>query len=559
MWSLSQVQELVCKFTVAAGGGAHLRLCSRLWKAVNDANINRICCDANELAGAIPFMQRLQKIEHLTIRGNKVDGSMPGSTALCTFGVKLTSLTLDAGHDSREQQDWISSPSTALASFSSLLLPWKCSITKLNFINCVVSSCGTNDTFNSPGFFANFPLLTDLVLHGVRILSSLDLVGCATLETLDCSSCNLRSLDVMGCKQLLSLDCHGNLIRCLSLSGCTTLINLDCSGNCCTLLDLSECHDVVQLLCTCNSLVQLDVACCKQLEHLQCQGNMLSSLDLTACRKLKHIDCSHNHLQTLFLHAEAQLVSMALASNLQGVLVFGGASVSIISCDAATFRSVSPAVCAEVQKLHLEGTVRWDLGRFQRLQSLSCTIGHRGSIDLSGCQNLELVLHSKNPSLAFFGRSSVRKLSLSGSWSLTDFTRFTALRELDYFVSSSELQALDLSACRALHKVFLWNTGPCGISAVNFAGCVSLEELDCQGMMRLAELDLSSCASLTVLNCVGSGLTSLDISCCPLLKRLDVSDSELLLTINTGSLGLPQCFKDSNCPKLPGALSGKFS
>ena len=149
-------------------------------------------------------------------------------------------------------------------------------------------------TTNAPhdihiGYYAN-DTIADIVIGGSCIVS-LDVSGCTSLTSLDCSGNNnleigLRSLDVSGCTSLTSLDCSNNKLTSLDVSKNTSLTSLDMSKN--TSLTSLDCND--------NALTSLDVSKNTSLTSLDCNNNALTSLDASGCTSLTSLDCRWNHI-----------------------------------------------------------------------------------------------------------------------------------------------------------------------------------------------------------------------------------------------------------------------
>ena len=170
-------------------------------------------------------------------------------------------------------------------------------------------------TTNAPhdihiGYYAN-DTIADIVIGGSCIVS-LDVSGCTSLTSLDCSGNNnleigLRSLDVSGCTSLTSLDCSNNKLTSLDvskntsltsldMSKNTSLTSLDCNDNALTSLDMSKNTSLTSLDCNDNALTSLDVSKNTSLTSLDCNNNALTSLDASGCTSLTSLDCRWNHI-----------------------------------------------------------------------------------------------------------------------------------------------------------------------------------------------------------------------------------------------------------------------
>ncbi len=142
-------------------------------------------------------------------------------------------------------------------------------------------------------------------------LTVLDVSGCGELTYLECDNNPLVSLDasdtrltgmIRGCVSLKELFFrnnlyHGNRTTWLDVSGCSSLTTLDCSNSSCLFsLDVSGCTMLTKLDCSNVGLETLDVTKNANLESLSCYGNRLTSLDLTGNMGLRELLCYDNRL-----------------------------------------------------------------------------------------------------------------------------------------------------------------------------------------------------------------------------------------------------------------------
>ncbi len=172
--------------------------------------------------------------------------------------------------------------------------------------------------------------LKTLVSWGSELLSSINVSGCANLQTLymedsmisqiDLSGCpKLRRLyldgfydrniserrgyitgiDVSGNTKLTDLSLSGQLITDLDISNNKELIHLDCEGCDIEKLDVSNNHNLMELFCGGNKLTELDLSANTELTILRCFDNMLSALDLSKNPYLNSLDCADNQLTDL--------------------------------------------------------------------------------------------------------------------------------------------------------------------------------------------------------------------------------------------------------------------
>lgn len=145
------------------------------------------------------------------------------------------------------------------------------------------------------------PKLERFHLSGGRALERLDLRGCPSLRTLECSEANLSELILGEMPQLEYVDLFFNSIPELDLSGSKHLKYLNCGGNALTRLSLRDCQALTRLVCYDQfaTLSAIDLAGCVALDTLECSGNKLTALDLSSCAALSYLDCSGNLLTAL--------------------------------------------------------------------------------------------------------------------------------------------------------------------------------------------------------------------------------------------------------------------
>lgn len=146
----------------------------------------------------------------------------------------------------------------------------------------------------------------------------------------------------------------------------------------------------------------------------------------------------------------------------------------------------------------------------------------------------------------FFGRSSVTWLNYRTGPSMANFYGFTSLSDL--YLSAYDLPTLDLTGCVALREAYITDLGSC--SSVQLRGCVRFKRLVWNRFKGLTQIDLSACRALEQFYMPGSGLTSLNVSCCPRLTSIDVSDSKRLKRLVVGSSDTDIHIICSGCPDL---------
>lgn len=360
---------------------------------------------------------------------------------------------------------------------SNLLQPWYNSVAHMHLDHCHLIGMKVCK-FGSPSVFANFPSL-----HTLRIIS---------VQASTDAGVALKSFNLCGCEALQRLYFHEN--------------------------DFSD----------------LDLYRCKSLVSIDCQNNQLVFLHLWTCASLVHVQCSHNNkLATISLDSDVDTLS-CVSSGLN-TWISGSSMLVDLSCSAGCLVWIQRERRQHLVRLSLlESCVVTKESGFRDLQYLHCSFGWwmLGSIDLTGCNAVELDCHCQARRLPIVGRDRVRKLSLTQLGSRQpDLVGFTAMQELNYTVHKQG--SLSLLACTTVRKVrisFVLSK-ECCLASIDFSQCSLLEELCCDGFSTLTSLSLKQCTHLRSLTCTGSGLWELDASWCPLLTTLDVSDSLRLRVI----------------------------
>ncbi|MGL5981682.1 MAG: hypothetical protein ACRCZY_12575, partial [Phocaeicola sp.] len=91
--------------------------------------------------------------------------------------------------------------------------------------------------------------MVELSFKSDEEVATLDLTGCASLATLDCSNIKMSSLILYGCTNLTTLDCSNNKLTVLDLSENTALNNLACCYNQLDALDINTIANLSELAC----------------------------------------------------------------------------------------------------------------------------------------------------------------------------------------------------------------------------------------------------------------------------------------------------------------------
>jgi len=210
-------------------------------------------------------------------------------------------------------------------------------------------------------------------------LSELNLSGQTNLRTLLCysysGSSGLTSLNVKGCSSLDTLYCNRQKITGLDVSGLTSLKTLNCSDN--------EINDL-----------KLDR--CTNLTTLSCDSNRLDFLDISTCLNLKDLSCRNNQFRSL------QFNSASLREFAFGDQPFE--SVDLIGCPS--LETINYFSNDSLKVLNLSNHTQ-----FKNLRCVTFTNNLPSFLDASGCSSLETITMVSN-------NDRIEKMNINGCTSL---------------------------------------------------------------------------------------------------------------------------------------------
>ena len=160
-----------------------------------------------------------------------------------------------------------------------------------------------------------FTALQGIYCTGTQI-ESLDLSKNVALTTVECyDNHKLAALDVSGCKSLKSLNCSGGILTTLDVSELTSLTSLNCNYNALTSLDISYNAELNSLRCSNNQLAQLDITQNKIITELFCTDNLLKDLDLSQNTELNTLYCWGNQLTSLDVSKNIKITNIYCSTN----------------------------------------------------------------------------------------------------------------------------------------------------------------------------------------------------------------------------------------------------
>lgn len=292
----------------------------------------------------------------------------------------------------------------------------------------------------------------------------------ANLEELHCKDQRLTALDVSGNPRLRLIGCAFNPLTTLDVSRCAELDMLVCSDCELESLRLPRTAALTALDCSGNRLAELDVTGYPALSGLYCDGNRLTTLDLRSNPELTVLRCSD--IDGLDVSGNPKLEQLTCSGGTIGRLDLSrNAALHRLSVYDARMTSIALADASAVEQLLLQKTEceRLDLNRCPQLRVLR----------ISEVPLRELTLPERAYADIVLVKVPIERLAVK---CLSDGKRRTSLR---------------LDGCeRLLHLE------------------VAADELafHCENCPNLSTLKLDGCRLLSQFKCLGTALSSLDLS-----------------------------------------------
>ncbi|PHS09692.1 MAG: hypothetical protein COA88_03690 [Kordia sp.] len=371
---------------------------------------------------------------------------------------------------------------------------------------------------------------------------------------------------------LTTLDISNSSISDLTgIEAFIALTNLSCSNNMITELNVFEISGLITLNCDNNSLTQLVFN--SNLVLLFTSDNNLKSLDLSLNTSLFHVECQNNDLYYLN-------IKNGNNAGIGFVVASGNTNLSCLNVDDAVTATAGTGVYAGWSKdagttygencdIYVPDdnfeqalidlgydTVLDDFVTTANISSVSfLSVSNKSIDDLTGISGftslLSLYCSSNNISLLDL-RHNINLVTVSGRQNQFKglyVQNSPSLKTLDC-LGSSQLGFLDITQNTVLETLDCINTG---LSTIDVTQNIVLDILKVGGNLNLLTLDISQNTNLTELSCYSSGLTDLDVSNNTLLLDLDISNNDitaidlkqntLLTAMNANPIGFPSCIQ----------------
>ncbi|MCG2611460.1 T9SS type A sorting domain-containing protein [Flavobacterium sp. SM15] len=167
-----------------------------------------------------------------------------------------------------------------------------------NFYSLQTLDCSNNPNLINLNYYGHYST-SQFDTTYYRSLTTLNVSGCTSLQTLKCYLNRITSLNVSGCISLTTLRCDGNRLTSLNLNGLPALTHLNCEYNELTNFNASGLNTLTFLNCASNQMTNLNISGLNALTILQCGYNRLSSIDLSGLNAITILDCRLNQLTSL--------------------------------------------------------------------------------------------------------------------------------------------------------------------------------------------------------------------------------------------------------------------
>ena len=342
---------------------------------------------------------------------------------------------------------------------------------------------------------------TEMNLADAESLSGIEYF--TALETLDCAYNKLTELDLSRNTALKQLSCQGNLLTALDLSHNTALELLDCSDNGLTSLDVNRNTALWKLMCDGNALTSLDLSRNTLLEELICYSCQLESLNISGCSALKTLKCSGNRLTRLDIGWNTRLQRLECDRNqLSELNLRGCTALYMLDCAHNALTRLDISDCPRLCWIYALDDTPWTE------DSVTC-YGGDWDTRLRVDSGVEIVTNDDSGSgvpidEAHFPDGAFRGVVDSCDWNA------------DGLLSKAEAAVVE--------EIDVGDLGIRSLAGIEYF--TELSVLECNGN-SLTSLDLRQNTKLTELRCEENQLTALDLSWNSELATLYCNDNKL--------------------------------
>ena len=329
------------------------------------------------------------------------------------------------------------------------------------------------------------------------------------LNTFDENGDGVLSQDeILGAAEMYAMDLDTPISSLQGIEYFTELTLLGCAGNQLETLDLSYNTELRTLACFDNRLTSLDLRYNPALESIGCSGNHLTSLDLSNQRALTSLECYDNDLETLDVGNCALLQELRCERNaLSEINLYGNPDLVLVTCYGNAMYHLDVSACPDI------------------------------------VQYVDAAHYAYTNELNFYGEDIDAEYGQERGVKCDPWTQVTGGKPLevirlnhDFFPDGQFLAVLsedfDHNQDGVLHGDELLCTdlileeGSGIVSLSGISNFPALTVLNCSGN-PIESLDLSMNPNLEYLSCDNCALRTLDVSFLPALKALSCTGNQL--------------------------------
>ncbi len=372
------------------------------------------------------------------------------------------------------------------------------------------------------------------------------------LDTFDLDSDQTLSRDeILGATEMYAMDLDAPIFSLQGIEYFTELTVLGCAGNQLETLDMSYNTELRTLACFDNQLTDLDLRYNDALESIGCSGNRLTSLNLSNQPALTSLECYDNDLETLDVSSCALLTELRCERNaLSEINLYGNPALVLLTCYGNLIETVDVSACPNIVQYVDPAHYAYTDEVIFYGEDIGAAYGQERGVkcdprtQISGGDPLEVVRLNE----AFFPDGQFLAVLSTGDfdWNqdgvlhgdellLTDLilegaSGITSLRGIEYFPALTVLNCsghpVGSLDLSGNPELEFLSCDGCALQALDVSGLPALQALSCTEN-QLTELNVEYNTMLTELLCYVNSLTALDVSQNTALIHLDCSFNQI--------------------------------
>ncbi len=360
------------------------------------------------------------------------------------------------------------------------------------------------------------------------------------ISAIECSGNEMTDIDVKSLPMLSAFISRKNFTKNIDFSGNPVLKLLCIENSFLENLDLTHNVELDTLLLTGNKIETLKLPqSASKLKVLDCSSNFkLANLDLSRCQNLIRLQAHQTSITKFPLsnHRHLRYLSAGLMRPITQLDLPNNNVIDTLFLPAAGLKSIDLSGCNELKVLVVDNN--YSLGNINcsnltKLVSLDCIGTAISSLDVSNCKNLE-VLNCNNCALESLDLSNNKKLKVLACFE-------NALTKLT--ISNTILENLDCSYNGELKNLTLpptvkdLNCSACGLKELTFANPAIMESLVCSEN-EISRLDVSQMTELSALTCNDNKIETLNTGKLNKLLNINVAANPITSLNMSASPGL---------------------